>query len=212
MLGPRRSMVATAQDTPTQVEQYSLPLRILTSWDEAHAKHAEIAENSTVEVCVINTIGTDVEEGKVTIKVHRDEDKSRYMSGPKLVFLFLCVYRISTAQNCCFYPTIRGLLLSMFLGTLGPPWVDPFKCTLTYNSGTRPEHRCDSFTSNSKLFQLSGLCNMDRIRTLLDSKCQTPLQAPLGHSCHLFNSSKLAHYYRLVKCSPLCQQNGFISP
>ena len=98
MLGPRRSMVATAQDTPTQVEQYSLPLRILTSWDEAHAKHAEIAENSTVKVCVTNIIGNDVEEGNVTIKVHRDQDKSRYMSGPKLVFLFLCVYRISTAQ------------------------------------------------------------------------------------------------------------------
>ena len=96
MLGPRRSMVATAQDTPAQVEQ-SLPLRTLSSWDEAHAKHAEIAENGTVKVCVTNTIGIDVEEGRVTIKVHQDEDKSRYMSGPKLIFLLLCVYHKSIA-------------------------------------------------------------------------------------------------------------------
>ena len=97
MLGPRRSMVATAQDTPTQVEQ-SLPLRTLISWDEAPAKHPEIAENSTVKACVTNIIGFDVEEGRVTIKIHRDEDKSRYMSGPKLIFLFLCVYHKSMTQ------------------------------------------------------------------------------------------------------------------
>lgn len=82
--------VAIAQDTPTQVEQ-SLPLRGLTSWDETHAKHAEIAENSTVKVCVTSTIDIDIEEGRVTIKVQRDENKSRYLSGSKLAFLFLCV-------------------------------------------------------------------------------------------------------------------------
>ncbi len=100
MLGPRRSMaekVATAQDTPIQVEQ-SLPLGALTPCDETHAKHAEIVENSTVKVCVTNTLGIDVEEGRVTTKVQRDEDKSRYLSGSKFIFLFLCVYHKSTTQ------------------------------------------------------------------------------------------------------------------
>ena len=183
MLGPRRSMVATVQDTPAQVEQ-SLPLRTLTSWDEAHAKHAEIAENGTVKVCVTNTIGIDVEEGRMTIKAHGDEDKSRYMSGPKLIFLLLCVYHKSTAllvvptqpSGACF--SLYFLVRRVPLGSMCS------NATLTYNSGTRPEHRCDSFTSSSKLLQLSGLGNMDRLCILLDSKCQAPLQASLGHLCH----------------------------
>ena len=111
MLGPRRSMaekVAIAQDTPTQVGQ-SLPLRGLTSWDET--KHAKIAENNTVKVCV-STIDTDVEEGRVTIKVQTNEDKSHYLSGSKLTFLFLCVYQKSITQlivpthpsGACFSP------------------------------------------------------------------------------------------------------------
>jgi hypothetical protein len=100
MLGPRRSVlrkVAIAHDTPTQAE-LSPPSRALTSWDETHAKRAEITENSTIKVYVTKTIAIDVEEGRVTTKVQQDEDQSRYLSGSKLTFLFLWVYHKPTTQ------------------------------------------------------------------------------------------------------------------
>ena len=100
MVGPRRSMMemaAIAQDTPTRVEQ-SLPLRELTSSCQTHANWAEITEDSTIKVYVTRTIDIDVEEGRATTKVQRDEDQSRYLSGSKLIFLFLWVYHKLTTQ------------------------------------------------------------------------------------------------------------------
>ena len=88
---------AIAQDTPTRAEQ-SLPLKELTSSCQTHANRAEITEDSTIKVFVTRTIYIDVEEGRVTTKVQRDEDQSRYLSGSKLVFLFLWVYHNLTSQ------------------------------------------------------------------------------------------------------------------
>lgn len=64
----------------------------------------------------------------------------------------------------------QGLASLYFSWYRMSPWADAFNSRLTYNSGTRSEHRCDRFTSYRKLLQRAGLCNMDRVCTLLDGR------------------------------------------
>jgi len=86
--------LATAQDrTPAEPSQ---PLRQRTSQDETLEKQAGIIESNVIKACVPTTIGVDVEKGGVTTKVH--EDESRYLSGSKLIFLFLWVYHKLTTR------------------------------------------------------------------------------------------------------------------
>jgi len=52
---------------------------------------AEIMENSTDRVCVTSNLGVGVEEGRLKSKLQQDEAQSRYLTGSKLIFLFLWV-------------------------------------------------------------------------------------------------------------------------
>ena len=89
--------LATAQGSIQGEPSQPLDLRANISQDEKHAKQAGLVVDNT-KACATTIIAADLEKGEVTTKVKQPEDESRYLSGSKLVFLFLWVYHKFATQ------------------------------------------------------------------------------------------------------------------